>query len=776
MTTVTRRHAMLLVLALCGVSTPSVRADEGNGPPWDPSYKIKPHESGRLTAADVVGPDGIVYPDWRFAGVPGGIPEVPECARIDEFGGKADDGLDDSQALESGAQTVARRGGGALVLGAGTYHLDRPVMITEDNVVIRGQGPETTKIVFRYSVSEPGVAIFQPKDGATIGPDSLVEIHAAPDGLQRIALVVDGKVAAERKRQAHWGGTYLLRATGGAVLRAAKSGRHTLVGIAEWEDGRRREVTINVDVDPKHRRVSDGRRSPTEPKGDAAILFAGDQRSGRSWRLAEDGQRGDQQIVLQQATDLEPGDAIALEAPATERWNRLVRNACQWGIYRRSEFRVRRVDGCTIRLNQPLRIDFPVVDGSYAKQVFPIRRCGVEDLCLEQTQKLWTTGVLFANAWECWARGVKVIKAGRHPVYSRCGKWCEIRDCQFDGAWYVGGGGSAYVGWERSYDCLMENVTTWRMRHAPCVQWSSSGNVIRNSTFHGSDAQWHAGWTNENLYENCTVYAEGSHGTYGHGGWASPPEDKAHGPEGPRNVVYNCDFRAPKSGLWMGGMNENWLILHNRFIVDKGPGIYARTCSFDHIIRGNVFVLRRADQPAVMLASDDCTGIEISENRVFGKGATIIAGKAEPLVESDNEVVSDAASLPSDNDSPRPKPEVPSIFQWQRESLSPVEGAVTLDGRPLTGASIEFKPTRGPSSYGITDDKGQFELRFAGHQKGAPPDTYTVRISQLAGDSDERNEQADSPIVPPLFNAESVLRAEVTKGKNRFDFDLRTAP
>lgn len=544
MTTPTRHRVKLLAMALCGsVQIASVSADEGSGPPWDPSYKIKPHESDRLTAADVVG----------------------------------------------------------------------------------------------------------------------------PDGLQRIALEVDGKLVSERKRSAHWGGTYLLRATGSTVLRAARSGRHKLTGIAEWQDGRRREMTINVNVDPKHR-LADGRqRYPNEPKGNAAILFAGDQRSGKSWRLAEDGRRGDQQIVLQQAAALQAGAAIVLEAPATERWNRLVRNACQWGSYRRYEFLVEKVDGRIIHLNQPLRIDLPVVDGSFAKQVFPIRRCGVEDLCLEQTQKLWTTGVLFANAWECWARGVKVIKAGRHPVYSRSAKWCEIRDCQFDGAWYVGGGGSAYVGWERSYDCLMDNVTTWRMRHAPCVQWSSSGNVIRNSTFHGSDAQWHAGWTNENLYENCTVYAAGSHGTYSHGGWASPPEDKAHGPEGPRNVIYNCDFRAPKSGLWMGGMNENWLILHNRFIVDKGPGIYARTCSFDHIIRGNVFVLHRTGQPAVMLATDDCSGVELTENRVFGEGATLLAGKAKPLVESDNNVVSDNGGVPSESESPRPKPKTPSIFLWQRE-------------------------------------------------------------------------------------------------------------
>jgi len=168
-------------------------ADERVQPPWEPAYKIQPHEHDRLTAADVVGPDGIVYPDWRYAGVPGGIPDVVERARIEEFGGKADDGKDDSRALELGAKAVAKRGGGALVLDTGTYHLDRPVMIAEDNVVIRGQGPDATKVVFRYRIPEPGVAFFQPEDGATVGPDSLVEIHASPDGLGRIALEVDGK-------------------------------------------------------------------------------------------------------------------------------------------------------------------------------------------------------------------------------------------------------------------------------------------------------------------------------------------------------------------------------------------------------------------------------------------------------------------------------------------------------------------------------------------------------------------------------------------------------
>ena len=41
-------------------------------PPWERQYKIRPEEKDRLTPADVVGPDGVVYPNWKHTGVQGG--------------------------------------------------------------------------------------------------------------------------------------------------------------------------------------------------------------------------------------------------------------------------------------------------------------------------------------------------------------------------------------------------------------------------------------------------------------------------------------------------------------------------------------------------------------------------------------------------------------------------------------------------------------------------------------------------------------------------------
>ena len=47
------------------------------GPPiWPSQYKVSPWDTAKLTPADVVGPDGIVYPDFTGVGVTGGIPDI----------------------------------------------------------------------------------------------------------------------------------------------------------------------------------------------------------------------------------------------------------------------------------------------------------------------------------------------------------------------------------------------------------------------------------------------------------------------------------------------------------------------------------------------------------------------------------------------------------------------------------------------------------------------------------------------------------------------------
>jgi hypothetical protein len=211
------------------------------------------------------------------------------------------------------------------------------------------------------------------------------------------------------------------------------------------------------------------------------------------------------------------------------------------------------------------------------------------------------------------------------------------------------------------------------MRHAPNVQWNSSGNVIRNGRFLGSDGQWHAGWTLENLYENNFIDARGNGGSYGHGLYASGPSSGSHGPQGPRNVVYHNDVRARRDGLHMLGGNEAWMILHNRFVIDDGRAVYAKEKSFDHIILGNVFILKKPALPPVLLGADS-VGVELVDNTFFGVTPPLVGfagGKTALLVDEGN---TSQPGVPQELP-PLPSPPVPSIFAWQREQAAARAGA-----------------------------------------------------------------------------------------------------
>lgn len=634
-----------------------VQIDPNAKPPWKGQYKIRPEETDRLTPADIVGPDGIVYPNWTHTGVQGGIPDIPAVVHIADFGGYPNDGKDDTEALNRACIAAGQKGGGAVQLDTGVYHLDRPVTVQQSGIVIRGQGPQT-QIVFRYAIPKSGITFYNPAPNSRIGRNTRIELHAQPTELERMTITIDDRIVAVWSRSQHSGNSFSVARYGRHIPNSIPDGAHTLTGIARYHDGTVRKTAIPIILD---RTFNDTTQLASSR---AAITFQGTGTVDPRVPLTRDGARGDTLLIVQSAKAFAVGDPILIDGPATDRWKALTKNACQWGTYRRYLTRITAIHGDTLTIEQPLRIEFPIIDGSWVQKFDPISQCGVENLSIEQTENLWITTVLFSNAWNCWARGVTVKMCGRHAVYADMAKWCEIRNCIFDDAWFKGGGGTAYVGWERTWDSLMENVTTYKMRHAPLFQWAAAGCVIRNSTFHDSDAQWHSGWTHENLIENCTITSVRGNGGYGYGMWASPPEDTAHGPNGPRNVVYNNDISSVRAGIWIGGMDENWLFLHNRFIVDQGPGFFTKTASFDHILRDNVFVLKDQKSPMAFLATPDCIGIELIDNQLFGGNGRFASGAAKPSVLQNNAHRADIHPLPS-----CPTPDVPSIYEWQQKNV-----------------------------------------------------------------------------------------------------------
>jgi hypothetical protein len=123
-----------------------------------------------------------------------------------------------------------------------------------------------------------------------------------------------------------------------------------------------------------------------------------------------------------------------------------------------------------------------------------------------------------------------------------------------------------------------------------------------------------------------------------------------------------------------------------------------------------------------------------------------------------------------------------------------VEGTVTLDGTPIEGATITFVPSEsgiGKSAYARTDVKGFFQLTAVqGGQSGTGTmiGNYLVAISKdIPSREPTDKELADQergisfeipiiPVIPVMYNnaQTSGLTAEVVKGKNIFNFDLKS--
>ena len=99
--------------------------------------------------------------------------------------------------------------------------------------------------------------------------------------------------------------------------------------------------------------------------------------------------------------------------------------------------------------------------------------------------------------------------------------------------------------------------------------------------------------------------------------------------------------------------------------------------------------------------------------------------------------------------------------------LGTVRGLVTYDGEPLTGVSVEFSPQgEGRSSFGQTNDNGEYSLRFTRDKKGALLGVHRVSVHP-----------DDKPIrIPAKYGSKSDLQFEVKSGANNYNIDIVSQP
>jgi hypothetical protein len=122
--------------------------------------------------------------------------------------------------------------------------------------------------------------------------------------------------------------------------------------------------------------------------------------------------------------------------------------------------------------------------------------------------------------------------------------------------------------------------------------------------------------------------------------------------------------------------------------------------------------------------------------------------------------------------------------------LTPVSGVVTLDGKPLSGATVVFVPTgttSGVGARGRTDATGTYKLKTRFGGEGTPAGEYRVVVAKLV--MPDGSDFSGSSIVPPATSQAkqvlpaqystleaTVLKAKIGDSASIIDFPLSAQP
>jgi hypothetical protein len=85
----------------------------------------------------------------------------------------------------------------------------------------------------------------------------------------------------------------------------------------------------------------------------------------------------------------------------------------------------------------------------------------------------------------------------------------------------------------------------------------------------------------------------------------------------------------------------------------------------------------------------------------------------------------------------------------ERRDVIPVSGTVTLDGRPLGGATVTYRPTGdtpGNGGTAVAGPDGRYAVSGPQGQRGLPPGAYRVSVSLRL----RKDGTAPPPDVPPI--------------------------
>jgi hypothetical protein len=395
-------------------------------------------------------------PDNSFAGYAYGekpLPELPVVVNATDFGAVAGGQTDCTQAISNAIEAAAKKGGGAVLLPAGTWRISGVLWMRASGVVLRGEG---------------------------IGKTVLFCTQPLQDAL--------GKNL--------WGAKSAWSWSGGFVWFAPRE-----VRPADWKPPTRHEGWINNA--PLSNIIAEVKRGDTViTVEDASKLRAG----GRVLLSLRDS--GDFSLWKNMSGDV--AGAHEYDWPVKAK---LIISDPEW----KWPVEILSVDGNRVTLRQPLRTDiFKKWQPRFLSLGPVIENSGVEHLTIQMEKANLSrhlenpgwNGIYFENAWDCWAREVAVLDCD-NGIGTASSKCISIENFS------VAGRNCHHATFCRvsTHDTLWTRFRVeCKTHHGINVEGLSSGNVWSAGDMAHGTFDSHRGLPFENIRTDITIFNDGNHG------------------------------------------------------------------------------------------------------------------------------------------------------------------------------------------------------------------------------------------------------------------------
>ena len=417
------------------------------------------------------GPAPPYLPDFSYAGFGNGTKDLPVAAgaliRVEEYGARPDDGLDDSKAILAAIDAAnAIRGPVRVRFGAGRYRLSEVVRIERGNIVLQGAGSGGGGTTI--SISRP---LAQVNTG-----NSLDELRQYIRELDKRQVEPGNNIDAYYSEYSWSGGFIWIQKPGTRPAMYLPEFDPEIRALANIAAGTRGERTIQLTT--------------------AAPISRGDVLQIH-WMNA-DGPEAAIIDAIYGGADIKVG---------SHHWSFPNRPLV------RQTTRIIDIEGLTATLSDPLLHDIGDTLPARIVNWDHLTNVGIEDLHLEFPEAPWFghhlergyNGVYLTSAFDSWVRNLRITNADSGVLTYNSAN-VTLQDIVTDGdrpAHY-----GVHIG--SVHNLLAERIVVFNPAlHSLTFNTRSTKSVYKDSTVHTAAVlDQHAGSNHQNLFDNVTLHVE----------------------------------------------------------------------------------------------------------------------------------------------------------------------------------------------------------------------------------------------------------------------------